>query len=272
MDPMNIPSRDKMLMYRTGGTTVRIWFFCLLAAVLVHPEPAAGIDFLVPGVSLESLSFNPGARVRYLVTSEVRGSIDSSEVELAVLECHADEVLLEIISTPVPKIEDEAVTVRMRLDRMVTSISSPAEFKECIREMLIREGTEQFREPSEDEIADYEFERVFLKRDETTVRRDLGTERIEIPAGVFTCDIVELSMRDQRAVKLGGIDAERVEEEVSTVWLSDEVPFWGMVKSTVERRRETRLLTGSPRAKLAPHTTVTASILVHYERGERPKR
>lgn len=256
----------------TSRTAVHIWFFCLLAAILACPEPAAGIDFLVPGVSLESLSFDPGARVRYLVTSEVRGAIDSSEVELAVLECHADEVLLEIVSTPLPNNVEETVMVRMRLDRRVTSISSPAEFKECIREMLVREGTEQFREPSEEEIADYEFERVFVKRDETAVRRDLGTERIESPAGAFVCDILELSTRDRRAVKLGGIDAERVEEEVSTIWLSDEIPFWGMVKSSVERRRETRLLTDSPPARLAPHTTITASILVHYVRGEKPKR
>ncbi len=255
-------------MNRKSHTTVRIWFCCLLSAVLVHPEPAGGIDFLVPGVSLASVSFNPGARVRYLVTSEVRGSIDSSEVELAVLECHADGVLLEIFSTPVPKIEEESVTVRMRLDRRVTVISSPAEFKECIREILIREGTEQFREPSEDEIAEYEFDRVFLRRDEDTVRRDLGTERIETAAGSFDCDIVELSRHDDRAVKLGGIDAQRVEEEVSTVWLSGEVPFWGMVRSTVERRRETRLIADSPPVKLAPHATITASVLVHYVRGE----
>jgi hypothetical protein len=261
-----------MSINRMSGTTVHMCFCCLLFIFLVNPEPAVGIDFLVPGVSLASVSFNPGARVRYLVTSEALGSIDSSEVELAVLECHTDEVFLEISTTQIPKIEEESVTVRMRLDRRVTSILSPAEFKECVREILIREGTEQFRVPSEDEIADYEFDRVFRKREEDTVRRDLGTERIETAAGAFDCDIVELSRRDLRAVQLGGIDAQRVEEEVSTVWLSGDVPFWGMVKSTVEHRRETRLLTDSPPVTLAPHTTITASILVHYVRGEEPKR
>jgi hypothetical protein len=257
-------------MRRTLRASLHVSLSWLLAAALA--APAAGIDFLVPGVSLESLSFDPGARVRYLVTSEVRGAIDSSEVELAVLECDAECVLLEIYSTPIPHNEQETVTVRMRLDRRVTSISSPAEFKACIREMMIKEGSELFREPSEEEIEDYEFERVFLTRDEGAVRRDLGTERIESPAGVFVCDIIELSTCDRRSVKLGGIDAERVEEEVSIVWLSDEIPFWGMVQSSVERRRETRLLTEAPPPQLAPHTTVTASILLHYDRGERSNR
>ena len=259
-------------MHGANRATLRVCLFCMLGVITAGTAPAAGIDFLVPGVSLESVSFNPGVRVRYLVTSEVEGAVDSSEVELAVLECGAGGVLIEISSISNPGTPEDILTVRMRLDRRVTSISSADEFKECIRSIQVREGTDPFREPSEEEIADFEFERMFLKREENALRRDIGTERIETAAGAFVCDVIELSRRDRRAVKLGGIDAERVEEEVSTVWLSDEVPFWGMVGSRVERRRETRLLSDSPAVKLVPHRTVTASMLVHYEREKAPDR
>jgi hypothetical protein len=237
---------------------------------LTVPAPAVAVDFLVPGVSLESVTFTRGARVRYLVTSEVHGAIDSSMVELAVLDSGTADVLLEILSASVPVLEEETVTVRLRLERTVTSISSPDEFRDCIREILVRDGTDPFREPSDEEAADFELERVLLRQDTAAARRNLECETIETAAGTFYCEVTELSRRDQRAVKLGGIDAERIEEEVSTIWMSRDVPFWGMVKSRVERRRETVLLTDSPLARLVPQATITSSILVSFESGAAP--
>ncbi len=237
---------------------------------LIIPAPAITVDFLVPGVSLESVIFTRGARVRYIVTSEVQGAVDSSIVELAVLESGTADILLEIFSASVPEKEEETVTVRLRLERTVTSISSPEEFRDCIREVLVRNGSEPFREPSDEEVADFELERILLKRDAAAAVRSKGCETIETAAGTFYCEVTELSKRDRRAVKLGGIDAERIEEEVSTIWMSREVPFWGMVKSRVERRRETVLLTDSPPARLVPQATVTSSILIGFEPGAAP--
>ncbi len=245
-------------------------FIVTFVWALTVPTPAITVDFLVPGVSLESVIFTRGARVRYLVTSEVHGAVDSSIVELAVLESAAADILLEIFSASVPEKEEETVTVRLRLERKVTSISSPEEFRDYIREVLVRNGTEPFREPSDEEVDDFELERVLLKRDEASARRSLGRETIETVAGTFYCEVTELSRRDRRAVKLGGIDAERIEEEVSTVWMSREVPFWGMVRSRVERRRETVLLTDTPPARLVPQATVTSSILIGFESGAAP--
>lgn len=238
--------------------------------ILTIPAPVIAVDFLVPGVSLQSVTFTRGARVRYLVTTEVHGAIDSSMVELAVLNSGTADILLEILTAPVPVQEEETVTVRLLLDRTVTSISSPDEFRDCILEILVRDGANPFREPSEEEVADFELERVLLRQDTTATRRNLECETIETVAGTFYCEVIEQSRRDRRAVKLGGIDAERIEEEVSTIWMSREVPFWGMVKSRVERRRETVLLTDSPLARLVPQVTITSSILIGFESGAAP--
>ena len=236
-----------------------VWFFAV---------PAAAVDFLVPGVSIESVSFTPGARVKYLVTSEMNGAIDSSIVELTVVEWHESDVRLEIYSAPVPVCEEEAITIRLLIKRRIAEISSPDELRSCIGEIEVRDGAGEFRTPDDDEIADFELERIFLARTEETVKRALGADTVETVAGSFMCEATELTTESRRAVKLGGIDAERVEREVSTIWMSSDIPFWGMVRSRVERMRETKLLTDRPPARLRPQRTITASILIDYEPGD----
>ena len=85
---------------------------------------------------------------------------------------------------------------------------------------------------------------------------------IDTPAGSFKCDAEEYSRIDEYAVKLGGVDADRTEEVVSTLWLSDTVPLWGLVKCRVERSSHTTIRGG--RGGPGPSPTVTESILHSY--------
>jgi hypothetical protein len=177
-------------------------------------------------------------------------------------------VRLEIYSAPVPVREEEAVTVRLSIEVRSAGITSADELRDCIGDIEVRDGIGPFRVPDEEEIADFELERIFFQRGGGVVERDLGTERVETGAGTFLCAVTELSEESRRAVKLGGIDAERVEREASTIWLSPDVPFWGMVRSRVERSRETKILADAPAVRLAPQVTVTASILIDFEPGD----
>ena len=72
----------------------------LLAGALA-PARAVGVDFLVPGMSLESVSLVPGARVSYLVVSKSFGAADSSYIEIRVLEHAQGAFRLEIVSSPI---------------------------------------------------------------------------------------------------------------------------------------------------------------------------
>jgi hypothetical protein len=237
----------------------------VMFACAIGGESAQGIDVLVPGMSLQSVSLVPGARVSYLVKSESFGATDSSYIELRVLDHTKGSFRLEIVSSPYPRSKEGSVTVRLRLAERVTAISSPAEFRSCLHEILIREGTGAFRAPTGAEIEDLDIERMFIRPDDHAVRTALGPARIAAPAGVFLCDGVELAKKETRPVNLGGVETEREEEEMSRAWISRDVPLWGLVKSTVEKKTLTRVPGARARAE-RPRVTRTESILLSYAR------
>jgi hypothetical protein len=228
---------------------------------------ATNLDFLVPGISLRSVAFESGSRVAYMVVSESYGIADTSLVELAVLEASGGRILLEVSSAPYPRFPAETVWVKMRLFDRVKKISSPDEFLSCVDEILVREGdAESFREASRDEIEELDLERMFLPSPADTERVHLGHEEIETPAGVFSCDRHEMKREENRPVTLGGVAAQRFEREHTVLWLSGDVPFWGLVRSRIERESSTKLA-GRTRRGLGTRSTVTESILLSYSRN-----
>ncbi len=227
------------------------------------PARAAGVDFLVPGMSLESVSLVPGARVSYLVVSKSFGAADSSFVELRVLEHAKGTFRLEIVHSPYPRSKEESVTVRLRLSERATSVTSPESFRACLLDVRIREGTGAFREPTEGELDDMDIESIFLRPQEGALRTPLASAKIGVPAGVFLCDGAEYSRDESRSVSLGGVQARRFEEEKSRIWISRDVPLWGLVKSTVEKRSRT-IAAGVPASEARSRETATESILLSY--------
>jgi hypothetical protein len=234
----------------------------LLACALV-PARAFGIDFLVPGMSLQSVSLVPGARVSYLVVSKSFGAADSSFVELRVLEHKGGAFRLEIVSSPYPRSKEESVTVRLRLSERVTSVTSSESFRSCMLEVVMKEGTGAFRRPTAKELDEMDIESIFLRPDDGLARTPLESARIAVPAGVFVCDGAEYSRDASRSVSLGGVEARRVDEEKSRIWLSRDVPLWGLVKSTVEKRSRTIAAGVSPSAARSRETS-TESVLLSY--------
>jgi hypothetical protein len=234
----------------------------LLAGALA-PTRADGIDFLVPGMSLESVSLVPGARVSYLVVSKSFGASDSSFVEIRVLEHAGGAVRLEIVSSPYPRSKEESVTARLRLSERITSVTSPESFRACMLEVLVKEGTEAFREPTADELDDMDIESIFLRPEDDLARTPLASEKIDVPAGAFLCEGAEYSREGSRSVSLGGVQAQRVEEMKSRIWLSRDVPLWGLVKSTVEKKSRT-IAAGVPASAARSRVTSTESILLSY--------
>jgi len=234
-----------------------------LLAVALAPARAGGVDFLVPGMSLESVSLVPGARVSYLVVSKSFGAADSSFIELRVLEHKGGAFRLEIVSSPYPRSKEESVTVRLRLAERVTSVTSPESFSSCLLEVVIREGTGAFREPTARELDDMDIESIFLRPDDGLLRTPLVSAKIAVPAGAFLCNGAEYSRDETRPVSLGGVQAQRVEEEKSRIWISRDVPLWGLVKSTVEKKSRT-VTAGVPASAARSRETATESVLLSY--------
>ena len=246
------------------------YLFIVLSVVVIPPASAgaAGLDFLVPGISLRSVAFEAGTGVSYLVISESYGVADTSVVELAVLEADGTTSLIEVSTSPFPRTPEETVWVRLRLEDGVRHIESSDEFMSFVREVLVREGgSGRFERPEEEDIEELELERMFLPSRADTVRVPLGPEEIETAAGLFRCE--KFGIMDERTMQvyLGGIEALRYEREETHIWLSPEVPFWGLVRSRIERESSTRL-PDRPRFQPKPKSTVTESILVSYRSAE----
>ena len=254
---------------KTYGNSIFRWIFLAVAClVMLLPQGARGekLDFLVPGVSLDMVSFDAGTSVTYLIIAEAYGEKDSSLVHLAVIDLVGDDVVLEIASSPYPESGEETITVRLRIAEDVKTITSPDEFYTYLKEIHVRDGCEPFRSPTEDEIEDFELEKMFLPAGERMERTVHPPEIRETLVGDFTCEKVELRRSDVRPVSLGGIQAERLEEERSTLWLSPDVPFWGLVQSRVERRTATKILMPGRQREVEPRITVTESILLSFKR------
>ena len=237
----------------------------MMAVLAAASSPAAAeVDFLVPGVSLHSVDFTAGTSVSYLVISEVHGIRDSSFVTLEVTEKDSGGAGLEISSTTWPPVDLETITVRLTLCSGADGIRTPEEFYACISDILIKDGTGPFREPSLEELEEFDVSRLFLKRSEGLKRQELEPESVEVPAGTFSCDVFEYFRSDRRDVAMGGITAERFEQERSILRISSEVPFWGLVRSRVERSSKTSYPGGRNPRETRPKMTVTESVLISY--------
>ena len=243
---------------------IHLLIIFLAWAVLSPGAAQADVDFLVPGVSLHSVDFTAGTSVSYLIISEAHGISDSSLVTLEVTGKESGAAVLEISSTTWPPVDTEAITVRLTLCADAGELDTPEEFYACISDILVKDGTEPFREPSFEELEDFDIGRLFLRRDEGLQRQEHEPEKVEVPAGTFPCDVFEYFRSDRRDVAMGGITAVRFEEERSILRISSEVPFWGLVKSRVERTSKTDYPGGRNEREAVPKVTITQSVLLDY--------
>ncbi len=253
----------------SDGAALALCIAAGLSCAAAVQTGAADLDFLVPGISLRSVSFEAGTSVSYLIVSESYGVSDTSVVELAVLEAEAGTVLLEVSTSPFPRIPDETVWVRLRLEEGVREIESADRFMSYVREVLVKEGgSDGFERPDSEDVEELELERMFLPSRADSERVPLGGEEMETPAGRFTCDKFGFESERSMQVQLGGVDAVRYEREETLIWLSSDVPFWGLVRSRIERESSTTLPADS-RFQPRPRRTLTESILVSYRNESR---
>ncbi|HSG27220.1 MAG TPA: hypothetical protein VLA34_01980, partial [Candidatus Krumholzibacterium sp.] len=191
---------------------------------------SAGVDFIVPGVSLKSVVFEEGASVSYMIISEAYDVMDTTMATLKVLSAGSGGYELEIVSSSWPVVTGETVTVRLGLGAGIESASTPDEVGALIRKVLVREGTGEFREPTGEELEEFGIERLFLREREGMTEERLPGRAVRTPAGEFQCEVTSFHRSVTSRVDLGGVGADRFEEEKSTVMTSGDVPFWGLVR------------------------------------------
>ncbi len=245
--------------------SIAITFGILAAALVPIDSPAGGLDFLLPGISLRSVEFESGSSVKYLIISKSYGIPDTSMVELAILEAGGEYALIEVSTSPYPRIVEETVRVRMRLSEGVRDIKTQEEFSSYADEILVKDGDGPFQAPSPEDLEELDLERMFLPSPEDSLRVSLGREEVGTPAGSFPCEKEEIVKFKETEISLGGIKAVRVERERIILWISPDIPFWGLVRSRIERENSTTLV-DDPGFRQEPRRSVTESVLVSFSK------
>ncbi len=225
---------------------------------------AANADFLIPGISFEEINFGSGAKVQYLIISEVYEVKDTSVVTFSVLDSLGDKTVLEITSSPWPQTPREMIVIRVIMSDGVWNLDSLNNIYSVLEKVIIKEGESPFREATAKEIRGFELDKLFIHPGEFQ-NKELPPGRLKTPAGEFRCELKEFYGEWKRKINLGGNEATRFEEERNVLWISGKVPFWGLVQSEVTRKTYTKMY--SPhilKGMLNSKETFIRAILISY--------
>ncbi len=245
-------------------------YFSIIFMVLflsVSPGELYGrVDFIIPGLFLDSLSVGEGCSVKYLVVNEVFGERDSTELLIDYALNTGNYPEIRISSFSFNEGRKDTFSVIFLFKRPPENIHSSDEFKDSIKEILVKEGDQPLRHPSEEELRKFGFEELFSRPDFDEVSVSPDVELISTSCGDFKCRVRGYKQVTRKKVKLGGIDAVKVEEISVTLWKSVDVPLFNLVKSRIERKRVTRPISSYGLEISKPRKSITTTYLLGYTR------
>lgn len=213
----------------------------LMAGLTGAPTPVFGGDtFLVPGVALRDAEFQVGAWCRYLVVDEIMGQRDSTSVYIAVTgkthEESGEAYRFELQTGPYGAPPSGFDTFSALISSDIKNLSPHDSVGQYVSEVYIKRGTDVPRPADPAEV-----ERLALT--DPTSESDwklVPGEIVETPHRRFTCDHKHLVVEDNREIPMGRITLVKSSVDVYDVWFNDEVPIFRVVKSVIERIRNTR--------------------------------
>ena len=207
------------------------------SAAAASPEEAG---LIVPGINLREITFREGERVQYLVISEAYGITDSSLVTFSVFSRRGSEAGIEIESSPIPLDSAETLVVRIVISGQALDPGCSESDSLRFESVILKRGSEPFRALNEEEKADIDISDYFF--DPSLYRKtSLPGDTLKTPAGSFFCESTKFTRSSRNEMDLGGNRAVRIEEVKAMLWRSEQVPFWGLVRSEVTSRRRTEI-------------------------------
>ncbi|RKZ06779.1 hypothetical protein DRQ05_04195 [bacterium] len=239
------------------------------ASLLLAVLPArsnAKVDFLLPGLGLDGVALQPGSKVSYLVESTAFGVTDSTLLNISIDRDINHSILVSVVSSPYPFSSEDAVTVLLRFAPGTVEIRDAARFHSALEEILVKEGEQDFRRPTDKEIKDFGIDDLFIPRS-SGMKVVVGDSAVvETPSGTFYCQVASYSEHKEELLNLGGVRAKKVEEVKTTIWQSNDVPIFHLVKSRLERAKS---ISSDSEAKGRPagaDVTITRAILISFSK------
>jgi hypothetical protein len=211
-----------------------------IAVLLFFPPPSsASNDFIVPGVDFSHMALTSGAWCRYLIVDEALGQVDSTDVYIGLpsreITPRGPAVWVEI-ETRVRGGRDEGGELMkfLVLEDIVRSTEGDT-LADYVLKLYIKKG---FGSAAEEDPGKYEnFSLIHTALDSSWTYE--AEQPVRTPAGDFSCTMKTKVTCEEQHIPTGTVKIIKKVEDRMTVWSSDTVSIFHMVKCVIERSRET---------------------------------
>jgi hypothetical protein len=225
----------------------QIVFFTRLAVVLIGlsvvvvGSPARGADdaFLIPGADFSRLTLDAGAWCRYLVVDEALDEADSTEIYIGVPQRvetdHGTAYWVEMETRARGAADREPEILKMLILGKIRDCAVGDSLGQYVLRLYIRNGTHPIHEENPRR---YEgFSLVVPTTDSTWT--SVPDVTIRTGAGEFTALRKQRTVTDDREIKTGKVTIVKKSSDSFSVWFSDQVPVFHLVRCEIDRSRET---------------------------------
>lgn len=245
-----------------------------VAAVSCTGRPlfAAGTEsLLLPGIDMRSIEFTVGAWCRYRVIDEAMGTADTSTVYLAVVghekTATGNAYWLEVENVPPGPDGAEHDVARALVDESIQRMAPGDSLHQYISRFYTRKGNGPVEEGDPRQLRRLSMASPASPADwKTESGRSVTT-----PAGTFVCERRTFDATESRDIPSGRVILKQKRRDHVEVFTSPAVPVFHLVKSEIERTRESRTVPpvrGIP--ETGPKQSRTTSLLIAHGTGARP--
>jgi len=251
-----------------------ILFIAAAAMIVVTSGSSRAAEtesLLIPGVDMRKIEFKVGAWCRYRVVDEAMGERDTSIVYLAVVgsekTARGTAYWLEVESAAAgaPKAERDAA--RALIDERIKSMAPGDSLHQYISRFYTRKGDGPVEAGDPKQLRRLNMASPG-QENVVTAEHDL---EITTPAGTFVCMKTSFVAYDARDIPSGRVILKQKRTDRVEVCTSPSVPLFHLVKSEIERTRESRTVPpvrGIPES--GPKTSRTTSVLIAHGTGAKP--
>jgi hypothetical protein len=213
---------------------------------------------ILPGMDFRDAELSAGKWCRYLVIDEALGQVDTASVYIAILGSDGnDDYWIEVASGPMGGGGETRDVTRLLISAGIKDFHDGDSLYPYVKRMYIRRGATPVESG---DPRDLEHLTLSSPTSETDWIRT-PDESLVTPAGTLVCERKELTVEDSQDIPSGKITIIRRNVDHLSVWSSDRVPIFQLVKCVIERSRESKtvpVVRGIPQTgpKLSRTTTV----------------
>jgi hypothetical protein len=245
-----------------------------VSALLLAGRPVLGAEtesLLLPGIDMRSIEFTVGAWCRYRVIDEAMGLSDTSTVYLAVVgrekTATGNAYWLEVENVPPGPAGVEHDVARALVDERIQRMAPGDSLHRYISRFYTQKGDGPVQEGDPRQLR-----RLSMASPASASDWKIEAGRsITTPAGTFVCERRTFVSSEARDIPSGRVILKQKRSDHVDVFTSPSVPVFHLVKSEIERTRESRTVPpvrGIPES--GPKTSRTTSLLIAHGTGAKP--